>query len=192
MHSSIILAAVCALSGAASAACLTDSNAQQVANNFATLFSNYTAAFANQTLASNYTDQTDSVDWLMSNGTMCPKALGSETFSSRAAFEAAQATQPNMPFNVENTFHDCTNVFIRWKFTVKPQQVQGIAILQTIPNPKSPDNQQQPFLIDNVFSEFNTGAFITNLGYYHGTSPCGAGASKRDADGSDMPAMWMS
>ena len=61
---------------------------------------------------------------------------------------------------------------------------------ETVFNTKFPQNIQQPFLIKNVFSEFNTGAFITNLGYYHGISPCGAGASKRDEE-ANMPAMWM-
>lgn len=57
------------------AACLTDQQAVKVANNFATLFSNFTPAFANQTLAVDFTDQTDSVSWLMNNGTNCPKTV---------------------------------------------------------------------------------------------------------------------
>jgi hypothetical protein len=42
----------------------------------------------------------------------------------------------------------------------------------TIPNPNRRAARTQPFLIKNVFSEFNTGAFTHNLGYYNGTSPC--------------------
>lgn len=69
-----VLAAACALS-TASATCLLDFNAQKVANNFAILFSNYSAAFADQVLTVDYTDQTDSVSWLISNGTNCPKPV---------------------------------------------------------------------------------------------------------------------
>lgn len=66
----LLLAAAALLSSLTrvEAICLTDANADLVANNFATLFSNYSEAFANKTLAVDYTDQTDSVSWLISNG----------------------------------------------------------------------------------------------------------------------------
>lgn len=50
----------------AAAACLDDAHAQRVANNFATLISAYTDSFANQTLTTDFTDYSDSVDTLIS------------------------------------------------------------------------------------------------------------------------------
>lgn len=83
MHSLLSLSLLAlGASSLAQATCLTDQNAALVANNFATLFSNYSEAFANQTLDVNYTDQTDSVSWLISNGTMCPKPVRSPTLPS--------------------------------------------------------------------------------------------------------------
>lgn len=61
-------------------------------------------------------------------------------------------------------------------------QVQGIAILGTR---FQGYNSNQPYLISHIYAEFNTGAFLENLGYYRGTSPCASGRNltlKRDAD----------
>ena len=111
------------------AKCLTDHAAKIVADNFAHVFSNFTEEFANSTFSEDFSDQTDSVGWLISNGTDCPHPLGSVTLKTRREFLDAQETQPNLPFVIENVWHDCTNVFTRWKFDIQPQQVQGIAVL---------------------------------------------------------------
>lgn len=127
--------------------------------------------------------------------------LGVPTLTGLAEFKAAQESQPNLPFPILNVFHNCDSVFVRWKFDILPQQVQGIAILSsshqthptpccvrraltdketdTIPNPDSRAASAQPFLIKNVFSEFNTGAFTHDLGWFNGTSPC-EGSEKRE------------
>lgn len=60
---------------------------------------------------------------------------------------------------------------------------------ETVVNSKSPDNKNQPFLIKNVYSEFNVGAFIVNLGYYHGIGPCGPNTKRDDFYGYGMPAL---
>ncbi|KAK4505983.1 hypothetical protein PRZ48_003948 [Zasmidium cellare] len=168
------------------ATCLLDNNAQKVAENYKTLFSNYSPQFANQVLTSDVIDQSDSVNWLIANGTNCPPPLGSTTFNGRTAFEAGQGSQPNMPFTILNVYHDCTNVFVRWKFdqTVQsPQQVQGISVLGTTLNTDLTKLLTQPYLIKTVYAEFNVGAFITNLGYYHGTPPPTCKNSKREVEG---------
>ena len=53
-------------------ACLCEQTAYGVSNNFEHLFKNYTKEFAQSALSRNYTDQTDSVAWLINNGTECP------------------------------------------------------------------------------------------------------------------------
>lgn len=96
-HHLLALLALLALATTASSTCLTDSNAQRIADNFSHLFSDFSEEFANSTLTEDITDQTDSVGWLISNGTDCPHPLGSVTLSSRREFLDAQATQPNLP-----------------------------------------------------------------------------------------------
>ncbi|KAF2160848.1 hypothetical protein M409DRAFT_28727 [Zasmidium cellare ATCC 36951] len=163
------------------ATCLLDNNAQKVAQNYATLFSNYSPQFADQVLTKDVIDQSDSVNWLITNGTnACSPLLGATTFNGREAFKAGQSTQPNMPFTILNVYHDCTNVFVRWNFDVKPQQVQGISVLGTKLNTDLTKLLTQPYLIKTVYAEFNVGAFIVNLGYYQGTKPS---TCKRDVLG---------
>jgi hypothetical protein len=83
MRSSSVLAwAATLLAGTAFAAdswaqprdafCLCDSDADVIANDFATLISAFTADFANKVLADDYTDQSDSVNTLIDSGTTSP------------------------------------------------------------------------------------------------------------------------
>ena len=57
-------------------ACLCEQTAYGVSNNFEHLFKNYTMEFAQSALSKEYTDQTDSVAWLINNGTECPHPVG--------------------------------------------------------------------------------------------------------------------
>ena len=52
--------------------CLTECDADVIANDFAQLISNYTQAFAELVLAENYLDQSDSVNTLIDSGTEAP------------------------------------------------------------------------------------------------------------------------
>ncbi len=52
--------------------CLTDCDADVIANDFAQLISNYTESFAQLVLAENYIDQSDSVNTLIDSGTEAP------------------------------------------------------------------------------------------------------------------------
>ena len=52
--------------------CLCDSDADVIANDFAQLISNYSVALAENVLASDYTDQSDSVNTLIDSGTTGP------------------------------------------------------------------------------------------------------------------------
>jgi hypothetical protein len=55
--------------------CLCDSDADVIANDFAQLISNFTTTFANEVLADDYTDQSDSVNTLIDSGTTSPLAV---------------------------------------------------------------------------------------------------------------------
>ena len=85
MRSSVLAWAATLLAGTAFAAdswaqprdsfCLCDSDADVIANDFAQLISNYSADFANEVLASDYTDQSDSANTLIDSGTTSPIAV---------------------------------------------------------------------------------------------------------------------
>ncbi|KAH9834695.1 S-adenosyl-L-methionine-dependent methyltransferase, partial [Teratosphaeria destructans] len=100
--------------------------------------------------------------------------LGATTFASRAAFEAGQGAQPAIPFEQLNLWYNCDNVFLRWRSTMSPEIVTGIIILETT---KADASSAQPWLIDTVYSEFNSGAWLVDLGVFT-PSNCSTGARR--------------
>ena len=123
----------------------------------------------------SFHDYSDSVNTLIDNG--CPngpKALGGSTatFSSRAAFEAGQGGQPNIPFTLLNVWTACNVVIIRWDSsnpatTVSPvEPVTGIAALVTTINTNSTTKSAVPYVIQTVYSDFNSGAWLYDLGIF--------------------------
>lgn len=141
-------------------ACMSDDDAQTVATNFKNLIADYSDSLANASLTEDFVDYSDSVIELIDNG--CPSspvALGTATFDSRASFEAGQGSQPAIPFEQLNIWHNCDTVTIRWKSAQTPEQVTGIIVLETV-------YQSSTWLIKTVFSEFNSGAWLVNLGVF--------------------------
>jgi len=170
--SSVLTWAVAMLAGSAVAAdswakprdafCLCDSDADIIANDFAQLISNYSASFAEAVLAPDYTDQADSVNTLIDSGTNAPLPLGSLTFATKSAFLAGQGSQPNVPFTILNTWHTCDTVIIRWVSKQTPEQVQGFDALVVEPSTNS--SAPGPYQIKTTYGEFNSGAWLANLG----------------------------
>ena len=154
---------------------MTYDQATTVANNFKTLIAAYSDDLANAVLTENFVDYSDSVITLIDSGCTSPVALGSETFSSRAAFEAGQAGQPAIPFEILNLWYACTGpVVIRWRSAQSPEVVTGNIVLETVRG-----NGSEPWLISTVYSEFNSGAWLVNLDVFkpncsaNGTSESG-------------------
>jgi len=170
MRSSVLAWVTTLLAGTAFAAdswaqprgafCLCDSDADVIGNDFAELISNYSEDFAKKVLADDYTDQSDSVNTLIDSGTTSPIPLGSLTFASKAAFLAGQGTQPNIPFTILQTWHTCDTVIIRWVANPGAQQVQGFDALIVEPS----SNGFQPYQIKTTYGEFNSGAWLADLG----------------------------
>nr|POE78549.1 hypothetical protein CFP56_60781 [Quercus suber] len=200
---SSIFAAVSCLAATAFGACMSDPQAHEVAVHFKTLISAYTNASADAYLAEDFVDTSDSVITLIDGG--CngnPVPLGISTFNSRAAFEAGQGSQPNITFTILNVWHNCDTVFLRWKSdTPNPntpgnmfagkglpdnsqEQVTGIIILETTESSASAD---VPFLINHVYSEFNSGAWLADLGVFQPT--CNSTASSGKTARSVRPRM---
>jgi len=143
--------------------CMTYDQASVVANNFKTLIASYSDSLANQVLTVDFNDYSDSVTELINSGCTGPQALGSVTFDSRAAFEAGQAAQPAIPFEILNLWYACEGpVVIRWRSAQTPEEVTGNIVLETTRN----SNTSEPWLINTVYSEFNSGAWLVNLGVF--------------------------
>jgi len=164
--------------------CLVDDNANTVANNFKSLITNYSNATADAVLTSDFTDYSDSVNELINNG--CPSGpapLTQPTFTSREAFKAGQGSQPNIPFEILNIWHGCSNVVMRWRSStpgfVQPEQVvTGIIVMEAQFNGFF---ASQPWLIKTVYSEFNSGAWLYDLNITQ--APLCAASSKRSLGG---------
>lgn len=144
--------------------CMTDAEAQQVANNFKTLISDYSNATAERVLCTSFADYSDSVIELINNGCYNgPIPLGSPTFTSRESFEAGQGSQPNIPFEILKIWNSCDAVTIRWRtptpgFVQPEQQVTGIIVAEVV-RATGPE----PWLMETVYSEFNSGAWLVDL-----------------------------
>ncbi|KAH9837403.1 hypothetical protein Tdes44962_MAKER08369 [Teratosphaeria destructans] len=143
--------------------CMTYDQATQVANNFKTLISAYSTDAANQYLTADYTDYSDSVTTLIDSGCQGPQTLGDATFSTRAAFEAGQGSQPDIPFEILNLWYACTGpVVVRWRTALHPEFVTGNIVMET----EHSGDGAEPWLIKTVYSEFNSGAWLVDLGVF--------------------------
>lgn len=89
--------------------CMSDAQAQQVAENFQGLIAAYTVNLANAVLTDDVHDYSDSVIELIDGGCPSgPQALGSATFDSKANFEAGQGGQPDITFELLNVWYALT------------------------------------------------------------------------------------
>ncbi|KAK0347340.1 hypothetical protein LTR02_013837 [Friedmanniomyces endolithicus] len=149
------------------ATCMSADEANQVALNFNHLISAYSEELANASLTVGFEDYSDSVISLIDAGCAGPLPLGTATFSSRAAFIAGQGNQPDIPFDQLNVWYNCDTVILRWRTTLNfttpaPEFVTGIIVLETTAAPGG----AQPWLINTVYSEFNSGAWLVDLGTF--------------------------
>ena len=165
--------------------CLCDADASLLATSFGLTISNYTQALAVQLFAEGFTDQSDSVNQLINTSPLPPhpvclrvrlhdcladtaSQLGTLTFSSKEDFLAGQGAQPAVPFQVLNTWHTCDTVIVRWLSAQKPDQVQGISILTAqVAKPGEGGGfgvGATKYQIIRVLAEFNSGAWLVNLG----------------------------
>jgi len=72
-----------------------------------------------------------------------------------------QGTQANIPFRILNVWHNCNTVTLRWVSALVPQQVQGIDVLEIVQSGRGAKAQ---WLIEKVFGEFNSGAWLVDGG----------------------------
>ncbi|KAG9518272.1 hypothetical protein KCV07_g5686, partial [Aureobasidium melanogenum] len=163
------------------ATCISAPDASLIATNFGMTISNYTEPLAVQLFTNNFTDQSDSVLTLMHEPGLQAQDLGKLTFSSKANFLAAQGAQPDVPFEILNLWNTCNTVIIRWLSAQTPLPVQGISVATVQPAIKGQGGGfgtgAQKWQINNIVAEFNSGAWLGNLGYPECGSASGNTAS---------------
>jgi len=144
--------------------CLSYYDANTLATNFGKLISSYSGTLANQTLSANFQyDYSESVNTLIDNGGTAPQALLDPTFTSRAGFESASADQPSVPFAVQDIWYTCNTITVRWLSAQTPQPVVGISVLGTI---RGPNRNPSKYQINKIWAEFDSGAWLVNLGIF--------------------------
>lgn len=193
MRSTIIAAATFALGAIATPTflqkrdcndtCMTYDQAQTVAGNFKSLIAAYSDADAEAWMTENFQDYSDSVTELINSGCTGPQPLGSVTFASRADFMKGQGSQPPIPFEILNLWYACEGpVVIRWTSAQSPEVVTGNIVVETERNTGAQGaTGNEPWLIKTVYSEFNSGSWLVNLGVFkpncsaggNGTGPVG-------------------
>jgi hypothetical protein len=82
------------------------------------------------------------------------------TFASKADFLAGQGAQPPVPFKILNLWNTCDTVIIRWL---------GISIATVVPAIEGQGGGfgvgPQKWQISRILAEFNSGAWLGDLGY---------------------------
>ena len=165
--------------------CLSAAQATVVANNFrATIAEPFSASFVRATFTVNFEDYSDSVSELINGG--CPTGnatLGAATFPSRKAFITGQGGQPPILFNILNIWYNCDTVILRWMTpypgagptalpTGSQEEVTGIIVLEVVRNERNDSSAAaNPWLIETTYSEFNSGAWLYDLGVFKPTCP---------------------
>lgn len=136
--------------------CLTSSTAETLVKGFSSLLTAFDVNVANKLLASDFTDTSDSINFLAGI------PLGSTTFPSKQAFIAGQGTQPAIGFTVLNIDAvTCETIAFRWAANLGPQTpIKGINILKA----SNLNATTAGWQIKTVFSEFNSGLWSQEVG----------------------------
>lgn len=72
-------------------------------------------------------------------------------------------------------WYNCDTVFLRWRTALTPEFVTGIIVGETTQNTNTTEGAQ-PWLINTLYSEFNSGAWLVDVGSF---VPSGCSSSTR-------------
>jgi len=143
--------------------CLPYGTAVQLVNAFVSTLTNFEASVAENLLAPNFTDTSDSINFLAGI------PLGSVTFPSAEAFIEGQGSQAAIGLQVLNIDAvTCDGVIVfRWIAEVAEQidSVKGIDILYAVKSgPDCYTVGPTGYQLDAVYSEFNSAAWVLDIG----------------------------
>ncbi|KAK6439417.1 hypothetical protein LTR95_004365 [Oleoguttula sp. CCFEE 5521] len=166
MHFPTLANATAALSGVVSfhghhnKHCLTSSKANEIAQTFGGIIQTYNNDVATALFADDFTDYSGSIQSLKNGGCLAPFNLTAPAFATKQQFQTESAGQPSVPFKVENVWFTCDVITVRWSVALKPQVVGGVSILET----RKCKDSKYGWLIKRIFAEFNSAAWLADIG----------------------------
>ena len=95
-------------------------------------------------------------------------------FKSRAAADAGDLAQPQVPVQQLNVWYSCDTVFFRYR-VVNSEDITGVAVLETVRAPS--EEAPFPWLIEKAFDELNSAAYLVALGVF--TPECSPNATRK-------------
>jgi len=138
--------------------CLGPNIAAGLVEGFGSLISAFSNATAESLLAPDFTDTSDSIDFLAG----VPE--GTVIFPSKEAFIIGQGEQPPIPFTVINIDAvTCNTVAFRWFVSIGPVNVKGINIF-VAKNSGNPSLGVKGWQIETNYSEFDSGLWLEAIG----------------------------
>ncbi|KAK4497752.1 hypothetical protein PRZ48_010405 [Zasmidium cellare] len=150
--------------------CITDDQANTIADILRQLISGYTLELALEVLTEDFIDYSSAVNIIRNRGNDYPFTVNDLTFENRAEFVAGHGTQPPIPFDVLKVWHGCDTTTVQWQSlrsgNGSPTEsndvpVVGLGLLKTIPADNS-----FGFQISELYSEFNSAAWLVNNGVF--------------------------
>lgn len=134
--------------------CLTSDEVNDVVNTYQQLIANYSPSVAQQYIADNFIEYSDSIN------TLANIPLGSPTFPNKQAFMAAQASNPAIPLEVQDIKAvQCDTIALTWTATFGEanESVRGITTIVTT-------KQDGCWQIQRIDVEFNSLIWLVNIG----------------------------
>jgi len=158
--------------------CMTDDEADDVAAYFRDLIRGYTIEQALAGLTEDFVDYSSAVSIVINKGAAEPNNILEPIFTSREQFMNGHGKQQPIPFETTNVWHNCNGtVSMRW-YTTRSGQGQateaaaialpGMVVLETIP---AEEGNVYPYRIHTIYSEFNSAAWLVNLGVFKPDGP---------------------
>ena len=150
--------------------CISPKEAQHAADIFQELIQNYSDELARTALTVDFEDWSSSVNQIINMvappGTPELDLLG-PTFASRAEFIAGQGTQPEIPFEQLGVVNGCDSVSMRWytsdSAAGQPTKADDLPVVGNVVM-HVVEGGDYGFKIKAIYSEFNSAAWLINLG----------------------------
>ncbi|KAF2726052.1 hypothetical protein K431DRAFT_299166 [Polychaeton citri CBS 116435] len=158
------------------AECVSDDDANNIGDIFRQLIQSYSDELALEALTEDFVDYSSSVNIIINGGADAPKNLTEPTFQGRQAFMDGQGAQPEIPFTTLFVKHGCDFVSMRWMSTrsaagqateVAAEPVIGTVIMDVVED----DENSYGWRVSAIYSEFNSGAWLVNLGVFDPEGP---------------------
>ena len=157
--------------------CISEKDAQKAADIFQELIQDYSNKLALEALTPDYEDWSSSVNIIINLVSPEHLPLLGPTFVGRAAFIAGQGTQPHIPFKQLGVVYGCDSVSLRWytsdSAAGQPTKSDSLPVVGNVfmHVVKAAPGDAYNFRIKATYSEFDSAAWLINLGELYSRSP---------------------